>query len=81
MQQGGSEPSAHETTTFSSANNLRAVAMDSIIFTPRLKLTLLTKAEMGSPQLDWLHELHSNEKSTWWRYVLSLFTQVVEANP
>ncbi|MCJ1390496.1 hypothetical protein MMC18_003356 [Xylographa bjoerkii] len=40
--------------------------MDPIIFTPRLKLTLLTKAERGSPELEWLHELRSNKKSTWW---------------
>ncbi|KAF3481453.1 uncharacterized protein GIQ15_04212 [Arthroderma uncinatum] len=37
--------------------------MDPLIVTPRLKLTLLTKAERGSPEFKWLHELHSNEKS------------------
>ncbi|KAK7900515.1 hypothetical protein LTR67_002797 [Exophiala xenobiotica] len=40
--------------------------MDPIIFTPRLKLTLITKAERGSPELEWLHELRSNEQATWW---------------
>ena len=45
----------------------RSDPMDPIIFTPRLKLTLVTKAERGSPELEWLHELHSNEKATWWR--------------
>ncbi|KAF2181138.1 hypothetical protein K469DRAFT_638785 [Zopfia rhizophila CBS 207.26] len=40
--------------------------MDPIIFTPRLKLTLVTKAERGSPELEWFHELWSNEKATWW---------------
>ncbi|KAI9815032.1 MAG: hypothetical protein M1827_002875 [Pycnora praestabilis] len=40
--------------------------MDPIIFTPRLKLTPLTKVGRGSPELEWLHELHSNEKTTWW---------------
>ncbi len=41
--------------------------MDPIIFTPRLKLTLIKKAERGSPELEWLHEVRSNEKATWWR--------------
>ncbi|MCJ1404276.1 hypothetical protein MMC11_007501 [Xylographa trunciseda] len=40
--------------------------MDPIIFTPRLKLTLVTKAERGSPELAWCHELCSNEKAMWW---------------
>ncbi|MCJ1263625.1 hypothetical protein MMC22_003495 [Lobaria immixta] len=40
--------------------------MDPIIFTPRLKLTLVTKAERGSSELEWFHELFSNEKATWW---------------
>ncbi|KAI9749234.1 MAG: hypothetical protein M4579_006950 [Chaenotheca gracillima] len=40
--------------------------MDPIIFTPRLKLTLVTRAERGSPELEWFHELCSNEKVTWW---------------
>jgi len=40
--------------------------MDPIIFTPRLKLTLIKKAERGSPELEWLHEVRSNEKATWW---------------
>ena len=41
--------------------------MDSAISTQRLKLTLVTKAERGSPELEWLHELRSDEKATWWR--------------
>lgn len=45
----------------------RSDLMDPIIFTPRLKLTLVTKAERGSPELEWIHELRSNEKTTWWR--------------
>ncbi|TKA41679.1 hypothetical protein B0A49_13780, partial [Cryomyces minteri] len=44
----------------------RSDPMDPIIFTPRLKLTLVTKAERGSPELEWIHELRSNEKATWW---------------
>ncbi|KAF1941201.1 hypothetical protein EJ02DRAFT_405123 [Clathrospora elynae] len=40
--------------------------MEQTIFTPRLKLTLVTTAERGSPELEWLHELRSDEKSTWW---------------
>jgi RimJ/RimL family protein N-acetyltransferase len=46
--------------------------MESTIFTLRLKLTLIEKAQRGSKQLAWLHELRSNEKATWWRYVLFL---------
>ncbi|CAO1606168.1 hypothetical protein XANCAGTX0491_009669 [Xanthoria calcicola] len=40
--------------------------MDPIIITPRLKLTLITSAERGTKELEWLHELRSNEKATWW---------------
>ncbi|EGD91099.2 uncharacterized protein TERG_07320 [Trichophyton rubrum CBS 118892] len=40
--------------------------MDSIISTPRLKLILLTKVERESPEFEWLHRLHSNEKSMFW---------------
>ncbi|KAK2880683.1 hypothetical protein FQN49_000452 [Arthroderma sp. PD_2] len=40
--------------------------MDPIILTPRLKLILVTKAERGSAEFEWLHELHSNEKSMFW---------------
>ncbi|KAF2464549.1 uncharacterized protein BDR25DRAFT_337396 [Lindgomyces ingoldianus] len=40
--------------------------MDPIIFTSRLKLTLVTKAERGSPEFEWFHELRSNEKTTSW---------------
>lgn len=44
--------------------------MDPIISTPRLKLSLVTKAERGSPEFEWLHALHSDEKATWWRYAV-----------
>ncbi|KAL9633000.1 MAG: hypothetical protein Q9204_003574 [Flavoplaca sp. TL-2023a] len=40
--------------------------MDPIIITPRLKLTLITAAEKGSQEFEWLHDLRSNEKATWW---------------
>lgn len=40
--------------------------METIILTPRLKLTLITTAERKSPELQWLHELRSNEQTTWW---------------
>jgi uncharacterized protein (DUF2461 family) len=43
------------------------MSLTPTILTPRLKLTLVTKAERGSPELDWLHELRSNEQTTWWR--------------
>ncbi|KAL8672885.1 MAG: hypothetical protein Q9168_002669 [Polycauliona sp. 1 TL-2023] len=40
--------------------------MDPVIFTPRLKLTLITSAPRGSRELEWLHEIRSDEKATWW---------------
>ncbi|KAK4691010.1 hypothetical protein P7C71_g5906, partial [Lecanoromycetidae sp. Uapishka_2] len=40
--------------------------MDSVIVTSRLKLTLVTKAERGSPELEWLHQICSDEKTRWW---------------
>ncbi|KAL8709771.1 MAG: hypothetical protein Q9220_005557 [cf. Caloplaca sp. 1 TL-2023] len=40
--------------------------MDEIIFTSRLKLTLLTKAERGSPEFEWIHKLRSDEQASWW---------------
>ncbi|KAK3324804.1 GNAT domain-containing protein [Cercophora scortea] len=40
--------------------------MDPVIFTPRLKLTLVTTAEKGSQDLAWYHELRSNEQSSFW---------------
>ncbi|KAH8711899.1 GNAT family acetyltransferase-like protein [Phaeosphaeriaceae sp. PMI808] len=40
--------------------------MQSDLFTPRLKLTLITTAERGSQELEWLHALRSDEKATWW---------------
>jgi hypothetical protein len=43
--------------------------MEPIISTPRLKLTLITTAERESPELEWLHEIRSDEKATWWRYL------------
>jgi len=41
--------------------------MDAQILTPRLQLTLITTTERGSKALEWLHELRSDEKATWWR--------------
>ncbi|KAH7128475.1 GNAT domain-containing protein [Dendryphion nanum] len=43
--------------------------MESTIFTPRLKLTLVTKAGRGSQELEWLHELRSDEKATFWSII------------
>lgn len=43
--------------------------MDPTLHTPRLKLTLITSAERGSEELNWLHELRSNVQSTAWRYL------------
>ncbi|KAK3368423.1 GNAT domain-containing protein [Podospora didyma] len=39
--------------------------MDPTILTPRLKLTLITTAERGSPELEWYHQLRSDEKATY----------------
>ncbi|KAI4207242.1 MAG: hypothetical protein LQ348_000627 [Seirophora lacunosa] len=40
--------------------------MDSVIVTSRLVLTLVTKAERSSPEFEWLHEIRSDEKASWW---------------
>ncbi|KAF2493091.1 hypothetical protein BU16DRAFT_529313 [Lophium mytilinum] len=40
--------------------------MDPIVFTPRLKLTLVTKTERGSLELEWMHDLRSDEKASAW---------------
>ncbi|EOA84135.1 hypothetical protein ACJQWK_00776 [Exserohilum turcicum] len=40
--------------------------MKETFFTPHLKLTLITTAERGSQELEWLHEVRSDEKATWW---------------
>ncbi|KAH7396132.1 GNAT family acetyltransferase-like protein [Pyrenochaeta sp. MPI-SDFR-AT-0127] len=40
--------------------------MDPLLFTPRLKLTLVENAERGSPELTWLHEMRSNAQATFW---------------
>ncbi|KAE9968293.1 hypothetical protein BLS_005945 [Venturia inaequalis] len=40
--------------------------MDPVILTSRLKLTLITTAEIGSPELEWVHELFSDKDATWW---------------
>lgn len=46
--------------------------METTIYTSKLKLTLVTTAERGSQELEWLHELRSDEKVTWWRYDVSI---------
>lgn len=40
--------------------------MEPVLLTPRLKLTLITRAERGSEELTWLHELRSDKQSTHW---------------
>ncbi len=44
--------------------------MEEVLTTPRLKLTLITHAERGSDELNWLHELRSDKQTTSWRYAL-----------
>ena len=46
--------------------------MDSILTTPRLKLTLLTHAPKGSDEFNWLHELRSDKQAQHWRYVITI---------
>jgi len=36
--------------------------MDRILYTPRLKLTLITEAPRGSSELEWYHKLRSNDE-------------------
>ena len=43
--------------------------MNETLNTPRLKLTLVTKAVRDSEEFKWIHELRSDEKATWWRYL------------
>ncbi len=43
--------------------------MDPIVYTPRLKLTLIVSADRGSPELDVLHELRSDGQAMFWRSV------------
>ncbi|KAF2012456.1 hypothetical protein BU24DRAFT_252541 [Aaosphaeria arxii CBS 175.79] len=40
--------------------------MDPVLVTPRLKLTLLSTLEPGSPELALAHELRSDPQSTFW---------------
>ncbi|KAL5117408.1 hypothetical protein ACEQ8H_004724 [Pleosporales sp. CAS-2024a] len=40
--------------------------MKSKIVTPRTKLTLITNLERDSQEFNWIHELRSNEQSSWW---------------
>lgn len=47
--------------------------MEATIMTPRLKLTIMERAERGSQELEWLHEMKSDEQCQKWRYALFLF--------
>ncbi|KAF1847934.1 uncharacterized protein K460DRAFT_374893 [Cucurbitaria berberidis CBS 394.84] len=40
--------------------------METTVCTPRLKLTLITTAKRGSPELEWLHEMRSDAQTTFW---------------
>ena len=65
-----------------SPNTHTPSTMEATIITPRLKLTLLTAAEPGSQEFNWVHELRSNEQSSWWRYLLPLHTSsTITPNP
>lgn len=46
--------------------------MDSTITTPRLKLSLVTTAPRGSSEFNMIHELRSNEQSSFWRFVVHI---------
>lgn len=41
--------------------------MDPVFYTPRLKVTLVTAAERGSAELEWMHEIRSDRQATFWR--------------
>jgi len=41
--------------------------MDSIIETPRLRLTRLTDTDLDSDHLKWYHELVTDDGATSWR--------------
>jgi RimJ/RimL family protein N-acetyltransferase len=45
--------------------------MQSTISTPRLKLTLITSADRGTQEFAELHELRSDQQTTWWTYASS----------
>ncbi|XPS79161.1 hypothetical protein M3J09_011148 [Ascochyta lentis] len=40
--------------------------METVLITPRLRLSLVTRAERGSEELGWLHEWRSDELSMAW---------------
>ncbi|KAF2648617.1 hypothetical protein K491DRAFT_771952 [Lophiostoma macrostomum CBS 122681] len=40
--------------------------MDHTLSTPRLKLTLITKADPGSQEFEWIHKLRTDEKAVAW---------------
>jgi hypothetical protein len=42
--------------------------MKRTLLTPRLKLTLVEEASRGTQEFEWMHELRSDEQTTWWRY-------------
>lgn len=51
------------------------VMIEKTVLTPRLRLTLLESAEVGSDDVRWMYELQSDPLCTQWRYGL-LFTNV-----
>lgn len=47
------------------------ISMEKILWTPRLKLTLFETLEDGSKDLEWAHEIQTDEKAMSWRLVFS----------
>lgn len=47
--------------------------MELTLFTSRLKLTLIQTAERGSPELEWMHEIRSDEQANFWRYDIFIY--------
>jgi hypothetical protein len=52
-------------------NRSDSYTMQPIIFTPRLKLTLIIAAERDSPEFRWIHKLRSDEKAMFWTLVFA----------
>jgi hypothetical protein len=59
--------------------------MEKVLWTPRLKLTLLETLEDDSKDLEWAHQMRTDEQATSWRSVflsklLCMYCQVVTAD-
>jgi RimJ/RimL family protein N-acetyltransferase len=53
---------------YSLRSSVLSSKMKRTLLTPRLKLTLVEEASRGTQEFEWMHELRSDEQTTWWRY-------------